>query len=197
VRYAPQAAWGRPAGSARINGVNAAETLVDGPYFEDLRRGQRFTDSPALTLTDGLAAAHQAIVGGRLTLTLDAELSARVLGDGGVLAAPHLVWDVAIGQSTIVTHTVVANLFYRGVVFRRAPVIGDTLRTVTEVVGLRQNSRRPCRAATGLAALRISVTDQRTDPPPPPPPPAPPKPGIVLVVHSLSHIAPQTAHDDP
>jgi acyl dehydratase len=149
------------------------ETVVDGPYFEDLRVGQRFDDSPALTLTDGLAAAHRAIVGGRLPLTLDAGLSARVLGGGdddgdggddgggGVLAAPHLVWDVAIGQSTIVTHAVVANLFYRGVVFRRAPVIGDTLRTVTEVVGLRQNSRRPGRAATGLAALRISATDQR------------------------------------
>ncbi|MEU8250341.1 MaoC family dehydratase [Nonomuraea sp. NPDC048916] len=130
---------------------------VDGPYFEDLRIGQRF-GAPAATLTEGLAAAHQAIAGCRLPLALDHRLSRRVVGD--VLAAPHLVWDVAIGQSTVVTHTVVANLFYRGVVFRRAPVLGDTLRTVTEVVGLRQNSRRPGRAATGLAALRISTVDQ-------------------------------------
>lgn len=106
--------------------------LVDGPYFEDLHLGQRFDHSPGLTLTEGLAAAHQAIVGGRLPLALDRELSRRVIGDGGALAAPNLVWDVAIGQSTIVTHTVIANLFYRGVVFRRAPRIGDTLRTVTE-----------------------------------------------------------------
>jgi acyl dehydratase len=140
--------------------VAPAETLIDGPYFEDLRHGQRFADSPGLTLTEGLAAAHRAIVGGRLPLTLDGELSRRVLGAGGSLAAPHLVWDVSIGQSTIVTHTVVANLFYRGVVFRRAPRIGDTLRTVTEVVGLRQNSRRPGRGATGLVALRISTADQ-------------------------------------
>jgi len=83
-----------------------------------------------------------------------------VLGAGGALAAPNLAWDVAIGQSTAATHTVVANLFYRGVVFRRAPRIGDTLRTVTEVVGLRQNSRRAGRAATGLAALRMSARDQ-------------------------------------
>lgn len=136
------------------------ETLIDGPYFEDLRHGQRFEDCPGLTLTDGLAAAHRAIVGGRLPLALDAELSQRVLGPGGALAAPNLAWDVAIGQSTTATHTVVANLFYRGVVFRRAPRIGDTLRTVTEVVGLRQNSRRPGRPATGLAALRISASDQ-------------------------------------
>jgi acyl dehydratase len=137
------------------------ETLVDGPYFEDLHPGQRFDDSPGLTLTGGLAAAHRAIVGGRLPLALDSELCRRVLGAGGALAAPNLAWDVAIGQSTTVTHTVVANLFYRGVVFRRAPRIGDTLRTVTEVVGLRQNSRRAGRAATGLAALRVSATDQQ------------------------------------
>src|SRR5258706_10395437 len=55
---------------------------------------------------------------------------------------------------------VVADLFYRGVVFRRAPRIGDTLRMVTEVAGLRQNSRRAGRPATGLAALRISTPDQ-------------------------------------
>lgn len=124
--------------------------------------GMRFGDAPAVTLTDGLAAAHRAIVGGRLPLTLDHDLSRRVTG--AVLAAPHLVWDVAIGQSTLATHTVVANLFYRGVVFRRAPAIGDTLTTVTEVVGLRQNSRRPGRAPTGLAALRISTTDQEGRP---------------------------------
>ncbi|TMR07328.1 acyl dehydratase [Actinomadura soli] len=132
---------------------------VDGPYFEDLHHGLRFEDAPARTLTEGLAAAHQAVVGCRSPLVLDHGLSRRVLGDG-VLAAPNLVWDVAIGQSTTATHTVVANLFYRGVVFRRAPRLGDTLRTTTEVVGLRQNSRRPGRPATGLAALRISTVDQ-------------------------------------
>ncbi|MFI6705089.1 MaoC family dehydratase [Nonomuraea sp. NPDC050478] len=136
--------------------------IVDGPYFEDLRAGMRFDGAPAITLTEGLAAAHQAIVGCRLPLALDHGLSRRVAG--AALAAPHLVWDVAIGQSTVATHTVVANLFYRGVVFRRAPAIGDTLTTVTEVAGLRQNSRRPGRAPTGLAALRISTTDQEGRP---------------------------------
>ncbi|MFG1945879.1 MaoC family dehydratase [Nonomuraea sp. NPDC048826] len=136
--------------------------LVDGPYFEDLSAGMRFDAAPAVTLTEGLAAAHQAIVGCRLPLALDHGLSRRVTGE--VLAAPPLVWDVAIGQSTVATHTVVANLFYRGVVFRRAPAIGDTLTTVTEVAGLRQNTRRPGRAPTGLAALRISTTDQEGRP---------------------------------
>jgi acyl dehydratase len=73
-----------------------------------------------------------------------------------VLADPGLVTDVAIGQSTAVTRRVVANLFYRGLAFHRLPALGDTLRTTTEVVALRQNSSRP----TGLAALRITTRDQ-------------------------------------
>jgi acyl dehydratase len=71
---------------------------------------------------------------------------------------------VANGQSTVVTRHVRANLFYRGLAFRRAPVIGDTLRTRTEVVALRQNQPRPERAPTGLAALRITTTDQENRP---------------------------------
>ena len=47
------------------------------PYFEDLEVGQLVTEAPALTLTPGHAATHQAILGDRLRLALDAELSAR------------------------------------------------------------------------------------------------------------------------
>ena len=76
------------------------------------------------------------------------------------IAHPALVCDVAIGQSTLATHRVKANLFYRGLVFHRYPVIGDTLFTRTEVVGLRQNSAKAGRAPTGLAALRMTTVDQ-------------------------------------
>jgi acyl dehydratase len=135
-------------------------TAAGGPFFEDLRRGEVFDAAPALTLTDGHAALHQAIVGDRLRLCLDRTLSARVLGAGAALAHPALVCDVAIGQSTLATQRVIANLFYRGLVLRRSPLIGDTLRTTTEIVALRQTSARPGRAATGLAVLRIRTTDQ-------------------------------------
>lgn len=135
----------------------------DGPYFDDLTLGQEFTGAPAVTLTEGLAAAHQAITGDRLALALDHELCREVTGDGPIAPAA-LVWDVANGQSTVVTRHVRANLFYRGLAFRRVPVVGDTLRTHTEVVALRQNNPRPGRAPTGLAALRITTTDQEGRP---------------------------------
>jgi acyl dehydratase len=141
--------------------LRAATVDIAGPWYEDLEVGQVFDESPGLTLTDGHAAVHQAILGDRLRLALDADLCGRVVGDGARLAHPALVCDVAIGQSTLVTQRVIANLFYRGLVLHRAPCIGDTLRTTTEVVALRDTSARPGRAPTGLAALRIRTMDQR------------------------------------
>ena len=83
-----------------------------------------------------------------------------VTGATTALAHPALVCDVAIGQSTLATQRVKANLFYRGLTFHRFPVIGDSLFTRTEVVGLKQNSAKPGRAPTGLAALRMTTVDQ-------------------------------------
>jgi len=130
------------------------------PFFEDLHVGAVFTDAPALTLTEGHAALHQAICGDRLRLALDRTLGAAVLGPGAPLAHPALVWDVAIGQSTLATGRVIANLFYRGLLLRRPVRIGDTLRTTTEVVARRENRSRP----TGLAVLRIRTVDQEDRP---------------------------------
>jgi acyl dehydratase len=130
------------------------------PYFEDLQVGDVERGAPAVTLTDGMAAVHQAIVGDRLALALDATLAREVLGAPSALAHPALVWDVAIGQSTLLTGRVIANLFYRGLVLARMPVIGDTLSTDTEVVALRQTTPRAGRTASGLAALRVRTSDQ-------------------------------------
>jgi acyl dehydratase len=133
--------------------------IVQGPFFEELTAGQVFTAAPAVTLTAGHAALHQAIAGDRLRLPLDDRLALAVTGQAP-LAHPALVWDMAIGQSTLATQQVRANLFYRGLVFRRFPAIGDTLSTTTEVVGLRQNRQREGRHPTGLAVLRVRTADQ-------------------------------------
>ncbi len=131
-----------------------------GPYFEDLEVGQVFDWAPAMTLTAGAAAVHQSIVGDRLRLALDTDLALAVTGARAAIAHPQLVCDVAIGQTTLATQRVTANLFYRGLSFYRFPVLGDSLFTRTEVVGLKQNSARPGRAPTGLAALRMTTIDQ-------------------------------------
>jgi len=134
-----------------------------GPYFEELEHGQIFDTAPAVTLTSGGAALHQAILGDRLAVATDHELGRRLTGRGA-LAHPAYAWDVSIGQSTLATHFVRANLFYRGLAFRRLPVLGDTLTTTTTVVGLKQNTPRPGRPLTGLVALRVTTVDQEGAP---------------------------------
>jgi acyl dehydratase len=137
---------------------------VGGPYFEDLAHGQVFDDAPGLTLTPGYAALYQALSGDRLRLPLDHQLSAAVTGRIEPLAHPTLVCHVAIGQTTAPSQRVRGNLFYRGLRLLRPVHLGDTLRTRTEVVALRQNRPKPGRSATGLAVLRVQVSNQRAEP---------------------------------
>jgi len=145
--------------------VHTGETVaVGGPHFEDFEVGQVFDDAPALTLTQGHAALHQAVVGDRLRLPLDASLSDGVTGRSRPLAHPNLVCDVSIGQSTRPTQRVRGNLFYRGLVLLRPVFIGDTLRTRTEVVALKQNRPRDDGTATGLVVLRTSTVNHRERP---------------------------------
>lgn len=139
-------------------------TPVGGPYFDELTPGQVFDTAPSVTLTDGMAAVHQSVLGDRLRLPLDAHLARAVTGADAALAHPGLVIDLAIGQSTLATHHVKANLFYRGLRLLRHPHLGDTLTTRTTVVGLRENSAREGRAPTGLATLHIATRDQHDRP---------------------------------
>src|SRR3984885_15748444 len=80
--------------SSQAGGTALEEVAVRGPAFEDLSPGQVFDTAPPVTLTDGLAAAHQAIVGERSWLVLSRPLAAGVLG--GPVAPPALGGNVSL-----------------------------------------------------------------------------------------------------
>jgi acyl dehydratase len=136
---------------------------VEAPYFEDLKVGQLFSDAPAVTLTAGHAAFHQALFGDRLRLSLDATLCEKVTGSARALLHPNVICNVAIGQSTSPTQRVKGNLFYRGLILHRPVFVGDTLRTSTKIAALKQNRAKPGRDATGMAVLEIHVDNQRDE----------------------------------
>ena len=133
---------------------------VSSPYFEDLGVGEVFDDAPGVTLTSGHAMFHEATFGDRLRLPLDAELSRAVTGAPQPLANPNLVCNVAIGQTTGPSGRVLGNLFYRGLVLHRPVFLGDTLRTTTRIVAMRQNRPKPERAATGMVVMEVHVKNQ-------------------------------------
>ena len=132
-------------------------------WFEDFKVGDEFNQVPSMTITDGYAAIHQAIFGDRLRLPLDSSLSEVVTGNDRALVNPSLVCNLAIGQTTVPSQRVMGNLFYRGLVLRQPVFIGDTLRTSTRVVALRQNKIREGRASSGMVALEIHVKNQNDE----------------------------------
>ena len=134
--------------------------MSGSPWFEDLNVGDEFNNVPEVTITEGHMAAHQMAFGDRLALPLSWPLSKKVTKSPTPLVNSCLVANIAIGLSTIPSQRVLGNLFYRGVAFRLPVFLGDTLKTKTSVVALRQNRIKPGRAASGMAALYIEVSNQ-------------------------------------
>ncbi len=127
----------------------------DGPYFDDLAVNQIIDPGPDITIGPGEAAVYQSICGDPLATSLSQPLAEAVTGRAGALVNPALVLHVSIGQSTVATRNVIANLFYRGVALHRPVRIGETLRSTVTILGLRELSRRDDRPARGLALLGI------------------------------------------
>ncbi|MCB1191776.1 MAG: acyl dehydratase [Leptospiraceae bacterium] len=136
---------------------------ISGPYFEDFSVGQVFDFAPSITITSGYAAIHQAIFADGLRLPLDINLSRGVTGTGKLLANPSLICNIAIGQTTYASQRVKGNLFYRGLMFYKPVFIGDTLRTTTKVVALKQNAIKPGRPASGMVVLEMQVKNQANE----------------------------------
>lgn len=136
-----------------------AEHYIDGPYFEDFEIGQIFA-APAVTVTEGHTAFYQSVTGDRMRLPLDRHLSQAVTGEARSLVHPMMVINLVNGQTTFASQQVKGNLFYRGLLLLAPVYVGDTLTTATKVVGLRQNTLKPERDATGMVALEMETTNQ-------------------------------------
>lgn len=143
-----------PRAPAEESGAAPRAASHGAPYFDELAVGDVY-GAPGLTLNEGHAALHQAVIGDRLRLVLDQELCREVTGWSEPMAHPLLVCDVAIGQSTAPSGRVLGNLFYRGLGCRPVP-LGTTLRTRTEVVAHRSTSK-----GRGIVALRVTASDAR------------------------------------
>lgn len=99
------------------------------PWADELTLGTPLPPAPSISVDDGLAWQYQAISGDGLRVPLSRALAQRVTGEPS-LVNPGLVLQVAIGQSTVATRRVIANLFYRDVILRRQVSLGTTLHTV-------------------------------------------------------------------
>lgn len=107
--------------------------------YEDFSVGAVLPTLPSVTLTDGDNVVYRAITGDQNRLAADTGLY-RSIGGSSALANPGLVMQYSIGQTTMATRQAIANLYYRSVRVLRPVEVGETLSTVTEVLGLADSS---------------------------------------------------------
>ena len=111
-----------------------------GPLYEDFTVGATLPPLPAITLTDADNAVYRAITGDQHAFVSDTTAYRAASGSPGRLANPALVMQYSIGQTTMATRQAIANLYYRSVRVLRPVELGQTLRTTTTVLGLKDSA---------------------------------------------------------
>jgi 2-methylfumaryl-CoA hydratase len=128
-----------------------------GRFFEDFAVGQVIEHATPRTVTEGDRALYGAIYPTRFAVASSSEFAASV----GLSAHPveELVgFHIAFGKTVPdISLNAVANLGYAECRFHVPVVPGDTLRTRSEVIGLKQNSN----GRTGVVWVRSTATNQR------------------------------------
>jgi 2-methylfumaryl-CoA hydratase len=128
-----------------------------GNFFEDFTLGQVIEHATPRTVTEGDRALYQALYPTRFAIPSSAEFAASV----GLTPAPVedlVAFHIAFGKTVPdISLNAVANLGYAECRFRQPVVPGDTLRTSSEVIGLKQNSN----GRTGVVYVRSTATNQR------------------------------------
>lgn len=111
-----------------------------GRYFEDFRPGEVLRHPTPRTLHGGDLSLYIALTGDARALSSSTDF-ARSLGFERELVHDLLLFHVVFGKSVIdVSANAVANLGYADVRFLRPVVPGDTVRAVSEVIGVREAS---------------------------------------------------------
>lgn len=116
------------------------DTSKLGPLYEDFVVGATLPPLPPITLSDADNAVYRAVTGDQHLLVADASAYAAASGAPGRLANPGMVMQYSIGQTTMATRQAIANLYYRSVRILRPVELGETLRTTTTVLGLKDSA---------------------------------------------------------
>ena len=128
----------------------------DGNFFEDFRVGAVIEHATPRTITAGDVALYCALYGSRFALQ-SSDAFARSVGYPRAPLDDLLVFHVVFGKTVPdISLNAVANLGYAECRFLAPVYPGDTLRAVSEVIGLKENSNRK----TGVVFVRSRGLDE-------------------------------------
>ena len=128
-----------------------------GNFFEDFSLGQVLRHATPRTVSSGDVALYTALYGGRFAVQSSSEF-ARKLGYPEAPIDDLMVFHVVFGKTVPdISLNAVANLGYAECQFLEPVFPGDTLTSVSEVIGLRENSNKE----SGVVYVRTTGRNQR------------------------------------
>jgi 2-methylfumaryl-CoA hydratase len=130
-----------------------------GNFFEDFRLGQTIIHPAPRTLTAGDVAVYTSLYSPRFAVQ-SSDAFARAIGYPRAPIDDLLVFHTVFGKTVPdISLNAVANLGYADCKFLRPVFPGDTLRAVSEVIGLRETSSRDA----GVVYVRSRGLNERGD----------------------------------
>ncbi len=136
--------------------IPALAKTGSGRFFEDFRLGEIIRHATPRTITVGDVALYTALYGGRFAVQ-SSDAFARAIGYPRAPVDDLLVFHVVFGKTVPdISLNAVANLGYAAGRFLAPVYPGDTLRTVSEIIGLKENSNRQ----TGVVYVRSTGFNQ-------------------------------------
>lgn len=127
-----------------------------GNYFEDFSVGMEINHATPLTLSTGDVSLYRALTGSRFSI-YSAATVAKSVGLDGLAVDPLLAFHVVFGKTVPdISLNAVANLGYADGRFLQPVYPGDTLRAVSKVIGVKENSN----GKTGVVYVRTTGFNQ-------------------------------------
>jgi len=127
-----------------------------GNYFEGFRFGQIIRHATPRTVRTGDVSLYMALYGPRFAVQ-SSKAFAQAIGYADSPVDDMLVFHIVFGKTVPdISLNAVANLGYADCRFVRAVYPGDTLSTVSEVIGLKENSNKE----TGTVYVRSTGRNQ-------------------------------------
>ncbi|HFC05302.1 MAG TPA: MaoC family dehydratase [Rhizobiales bacterium] len=128
-----------------------------GNFFEDFSVGQIIIHATPRTISSGDQALYTALYGSRFAVQ-SATSFARSIGYPQSPVDDMLVFHIVFGKTVAdISLNAVANLGYADCRFLKPVYPGDTLSTVSEVIGVKQNSS----GKTGVVYVRSTGSNQK------------------------------------
>ena len=130
-----------------------------GNFFEDFQLGQKIVHATPRTISHGDTALYTALYGARFAVQ-SSSVFAKAIGLPDAPVDDMLVFHIVFGKTVPdVSLNAIANLGYAQGRFGVPVYPNDTLRTVSEVIGLKENSN----GKTGNVYVRSSGFNQRDE----------------------------------